>query len=56
MASASALVDVHAWGIATAAVSLTPFELELGSVRKLRIPPQFGVAELERLFAVLEHR
>ena len=60
MASASALVEVRASGVATAAVSPSPspspFELELGAGRKLRIPPQFDAAALERLLAVLEHR
>ena len=56
MASASALVEVRASGVATAAVSPLPFELELGADRKLRIPPQFDAVALERLLAVLEHR
>ncbi|MEI9947793.1 MAG: hypothetical protein WDO74_02165 [Pseudomonadota bacterium] len=56
MAGASALVEVHASHVATAAVSPSPFELELGADRKLRIPPQFDAVALERLLAVLERR
>ena|SRR6187200_1284977 len=55
MASASALVEVHP-SRAIPAVSPSPFELELGADRKLRIPPQFDAVALERLLAVLEHR
>ena len=56
MASAGALIEVRASDVATAAVSPSPFELELGADRKLRIPPQFDAIALERLLAVLEHR
>lgn len=55
MASASALVEVQTSSV-VATASPSPFELELGAERKLRIPSQFDVAALERLLAVLEHR
>lgn len=54
--TASALVEVRPSSVATAVASLVPFELELGAERKLRIPPQFDAAALERLLAVLERR
>lgn len=52
----SALVEVRASSVATAVASPMPFELEFSTDRKLRIPPQFDAAALERLLAVLERR
>jgi transposase len=56
MVNASALVEVQPSSVAASAVAPSPFELELGADRKLRIPSQFDVAALERLLAVLAHR
>ena len=51
---ASDLVEVPAPVAAVADPAV--FELELGAERRLRIPPQFEAAALERLLAVLERR
>jgi transposase-like protein len=51
---ASDLVEMPAPVAAVAGPAV--FELELGAERKLRIPPQFDAAALERLLAVLERR
>jgi hypothetical protein len=56
MVNASVLVEVQPSSVAASPVAPLPFELELGADRKLRIPPQFDVAALERLLAVLAHR
>ena len=56
MVNASALVEVQPSSVAAAAVAPLPFELELGADRKLRIPPQFDAAALDRLLAVLERK
>ena len=54
--TASALVEVRPSSVATTVASSLAFELELGTDRKLRIPPQFDAAALERLLGVLERR
>jgi hypothetical protein len=51
---ASDLVEMPAPVAAVAGPAV--FELELGAGRRLRIPPQFEAAVLERLLAVLERR
>ncbi len=48
MLSAPALVEIHATPLDTR------FELELGTGRRVRVPPRFDATELRRLLDVLE--